>query len=68
MYIAKGNTYPVKDALKAVGFNWDRDNRQWVADDYNKDDWDNKYCSQTWHGRKNGRLCAEVTIEEVNNG
>lgn len=30
--VVRGNTYPVKDALKAVGFRWSRSSKTWRYD------------------------------------
>lgn len=32
-----GNTYPVKDALKALGARWDPDQKAWMIDDAKAD-------------------------------
>jgi len=65
MTIAIGNTYSVKDDLKKVGFEWIAKDKEWIAKDFDKESWENKYCSPTWNGRKAAAMCRKITLEEV---
>jgi len=65
MTIAKGSTYNVKDDLKKVGFEWIAKDKEWTAKDFDKESWENKYCSATWNGRKAAAMCQKITFEEV---
>ena len=38
MFAVRGNTYPVKDALKALGCRWDFDNKVWMAPEDKRDE------------------------------
>lgn len=33
MYKATGNTFPARDALKAAGFAWSKENQEWTGDE-----------------------------------
>lgn len=32
-YIATGNTFPAREALKFAGFAWNKETREWTGDD-----------------------------------
>lgn len=59
--IATGNTYNAKEFLKKAGFVFDCYRKAWVLNgEYNKEEWENKYASATWNGRRNAKICQEV--------
>jgi hypothetical protein len=60
---ATGNTYEVRDALKDCGFSWDSENKVWISSHFDAEKWA-KYCSCTYYGRKMGRLCSAIKIEQ----
>ena len=64
MYKATGNTYPIKDDLKEVGFNWNKDKRYWEAEEYDAEKWE-KRCSPTWHGPQMAAACQKIEIVEI---
>lgn len=66
MLIAIGNTYSAKEDLKSCGMTWDKENKVWSCkkENFDFDRWDNKMCSLTWNGRKQGTICNAVKFEE----
>lgn len=66
-YLAQGNTYDAREALRACGFNFDAESKEWRAqkNDFKSNDWHTKYCSPTYIGRRLGNICRKITIVEV---
>ena len=65
MYTVTGNTYKAKDDLKKIGFEWNKEEKRWESENPNIDDWENKYMSPRWNGRKCARINAEANIAFV---
>ena len=63
MYKAIGKTYEAREWLKAVGFAWDRDAKEWTAPAYDADEWA-KYSSPTY-SRTSAKACQAVEIVQA---
>lgn len=60
--IARGNTYPAKEFLKAAGFEWA--GGQWAFKGaFDSESWNKTYANPTWNGRGNAKNCVGVTFE-----
>lgn len=60
--IAKGNTYPAKEALKAAGFTYGAG--QWMfSGEFDVNIWTSKYANPTYAGRGNAKNASGVVFE-----
>lgn len=64
MYIAKGKTYDARQELKAVGFVWDANKKEWATPSYDDKKWE-QFKSATYYGRGNCKRAQAVEIVEV---
>ena len=65
MIVANGNTYQVKEDLKKVGFTWNKNEKRFETENFNKNDWEVKYCKPSYNGRKAAAQCQSITFTEV---
>lgn len=59
---AEGNTYPVKEYLKAAGFEWTGNN--WIYRGvFDTNIWTSKYARIGWNQRRAAIACQAVTFD-----